>query len=309
MIEITLSANDVNRRFDRFLHAHLNRAPKSLVHKLLRKKRIKLNGARAQGSEITNLGDKVTFYLSQETYESFTKKETKVLKNWGAIDVIYEDDNVLIVNKPTGLLTHSSSPSPQDTLLDRVAYYLEGSQVAACNRLDRNTSGLVVFGKNVPALQALNSAFAGRNVGKTYLALVHGKLEGQAELKGYIRKDEAANQSYISDTPDDDAQYIHTEYVSCEAGETFSLLQVKIHTGRSHQIRAQFAALGHPLIGDTKYGGKTVAGRRGQMLHCLSIGFLDVGGALEYLSGKAWQAPVPDDFNMKGNDKNGYQTK
>ena len=203
----------VRPRFDRFLHAHLNNASKSLVHKLLRKKRIKLNGARALGSELTTLGDKVTFYLSQETYESFTKQEIKALKNWGIVDVIYEDDNVLIVNKPAGLLTHSSSPSPQDTLLDRVAYYLQGNHAAACNRLDRNTSGLVVFGKNVPALQALNSAFAERRVDKTYLAIVHGKLEGQAKLEGYIQKDGTANQSYVSDKPDDDAQYVHTEYV------------------------------------------------------------------------------------------------
>jgi len=298
MIEITLTANDVNRRFDRFLLAHLSRAPKSLIHKLLRKKRIKLNGARAMGNEITALGDKVTLYLSQETYENFIdSQETKLLKNWGSIDIIYEDDHVLLVNKPAGLLTHASSPNPQDTLLDRVAYYIQSTDAAACNRLDRNTSGLVVFGKNVPALQALNSAFAGRKVDKTYLTLVHGKLEGQAGLKGYIYKDESANQSFILDVPGNDAQYVHTEYVSCKACEDFSLLRVKIHTGRSHQIRAQFAALGHPLIGDVKYGGKAFKRRRGQMLHCLSIGFLKVKGPLDYLSGREWHAPVPDEFN------------
>ena len=299
MIEITLTANDANRRFDRFLQAHLSQASKSLVHKLLRKKRIKLNGARAQGNEITAIGDKVTLYLASETYESFiAKPQSAPLKNWGDIDIVYEDNNVLLVNKPAGLLVHSNSPAPQDTLLGRVAYYLQGNQAAPCNRLDRNTSGLVVFGKNVPALQALNAAFANRQVDKVYIALIHGRLEGSGVLKGYLQKDGEANRSYIQDTHDESGQYVHTEYESLTAGDDYSLLKVKIFTGRSHQIRAQFAALGYPLAGDKKYGGKAVSFRRGQMLHCMSLKFTNLDqGALAYLSGKEWQAPVPSEFN------------
>ena len=293
-----MTANDANRRFDRFLQAHLSQASKSLLHKLLRKKRIKLNGARAHGNEITSEGDKVTLYLSQETYDSFSQKEHKTLVDWGTIDIVYEDDNILLVNKQAGLLTHSDSSEPQDTLQERVAYYLQSYQAAPCNRLDRNTSGLVVFGKNVPALQSLNAAFAERCVEKIYLALVHGRLEDKGELKGYLQRDSEAMRSHISDK--EEGQFVHTEYEACKTSDEFSLLRVKIHTGRSHQIRAQFAALGHPLVGDVKYGGKAISGKRGQFLHCLSLNFLDLSAPLSYLSQKELKTHIPEEFKFIG---------
>ena len=302
MIEITLTSNQANRRLDRFLLAHLSRAPQSLIYKLLRKKRIKLNGRRAYGNEITAQGDIVTLYLAPETFRGFLAETAPPPRNWGPVDIIYEDDNILLTNKPAGLLTHSDIPGNQDTLIDRVAYYLHGKTdfiPAVCNRLDRNTSGLVVCGKNLAAVQALNVIFAGRQVDKTYLAIVCGRMEGKGILKGYLLKDEKTNRSYIFDQPQKNAVMVNTEYECRLSGYNFSLLCIKLHTGKSHQIRAHFAALGHPLAGDTKYGGKPAGYRRGQMLHSSSLEFLHLEpGPLEYLSGQKWEAPLPKDFSQ-----------
>lgn len=351
MIEITINTNQANRRFDRFLSAYLPQAPKSLIYKWLRKKRIKLNGAKALGNETTAEGDRVVFYLAQETLDSFSaenaecgakkeKKEKKdILRNWGPVDIIYEDENILLTNKPSGLLTHSNRPGSQDTLVDRLAYYLSKNSVnknsvnevpstfAVCNRLDRNTSGLVVCGKNMAALQAMAAIFSQKKVDKTYMAVVQGRLEGHEVLTGYLRKDTEANQSYVYDNPQEGAVFVQTEYESCghflnslDSSTLLSstLIKVKLHTGKPHQIRAHLASIGHPLLGDTKYGGKVIQKsqgankssksqnfqksqklRRGQMLHCLSLRFLEIDtGPLTYLSGKEWQAPLPEDFGL-----------
>ena len=298
MVEIILTQNQAGRRFDRFLYTYLSRAPKSLVHKLLRKKRIKLNGKRALGNETTNIGDKVTLYLSPETLEGFMPKQNLTPRDYGPVDIIYEDDNILLVNKPAGLLTHSNTAAPQDNLISRLAYYLrsDSSQLAVCNRLDRNTSGLVACGKNIQGIQALNEIFANRKVDKTYLALVCGRLTGKGDLRGYLRKDEKANRSFIVDKFEDNAVTVHTEYESLKSRGGFSLIKVRLHTGRPHQIRAHFADLGHPLVGDVKYGSlEQIEGIRGQMLHCLSLKFLEQeAGPFKYLEGQEWQAPLPE---------------
>ncbi|MCL2420661.1 MAG: RluA family pseudouridine synthase [Defluviitaleaceae bacterium] len=303
MVEITLTPNQANRRFDRFLQSYLSQAPGSLVHKLIRKKRIKLNGKRAQGNEITAAGDHVIFYLSPETMQSFMAKASPPPRNWGPVDIVYEDENILLANKPAGLLTHSDTPGSQDTLVDRLAYYLHEKTdftPSVCNRLDRNTSGLVACGKNMAAVQTLNTIFAERKVDKIYLAVVCGHMKAgkKGDLRGYLYKDEKANRSYIFDEPREDAVAVHTEYECISVGEDFSVVRIRLHTGKSHQIRAHFAALGHPLAGDVKYGSKLMGNKRGQMLHCLSLRFLEVyEGPLAYLSGQEWQAAVPIAFD------------
>jgi len=302
MIEITLTPNQANRRLDRFLLAYLGRAPQSLIYKLLRKKRIKLNGRRAHGNEITAQGDLVTLYLAPETLQQFLTEAAPPPRDWGPVNIIYEDENIILADKPAGLLTHSDTSGSQDTLIDRLAYYLHDKTdftPVACNRLDRNTSGLVACGKNMAAIQTLNTIFADRQVDKTYLAVVCGRMEGKGTLKGYLYKDEKANRSYIFDKPRENAVMVHTEYECRSSGNNFSLLRIKLHTGKSHQIRAHFAALGHPLAGDTKYGGKAIGHRRGQMLHASSLKFLDgVPKPLEYLSGQQWEAHLPKDFSQ-----------
>jgi len=279
-----LTKNQAGRRFDRFLLAHLNRAPQSVVYKLLRKKRIKLNGKRAQGSEITAAGDTVTLYLSPETLQSFIEERTPPSKR-PPLDIIYEDEDILLANKPAGLLSHSDSAN-QDTLQDRLAYYANGA--AICNRLDRNTSGIVICGKNTAALQSLNKQLAERKIDKTYLAIVHGRpKKTHADLHAYLYRSENEKRSHITDRPREDAAEIHTEYEALEFYTDFTLLRVKIHTGRHHQIRAHLAAIGHPIAGDTKYGGKPTRHRRGQLLHCQAVGVTDR---------LTFTAPLPEDF-------------
>ncbi|MCL2399318.1 MAG: RluA family pseudouridine synthase [Defluviitaleaceae bacterium] len=299
MVEIVLTSNQANRRFDRFLCDYLKLAPKSLIYKLLRKKRIKLNGKRAEGSEITAIGDQVIFYLASETLQGFMKEAKPKPKHVAEPpDIIHEDDNILLVNKPAGLLTHSDTANSQDTLVDRLSYYLydedDDFRPSVCNRLDRNTSGLVVSGKNMASIQALNSIFASRQVEKIYLAVVCGRLENAGVLKGYMIKDEKANQSYILPQQQEGAVFIHTEYSTLSATDNFSLIRVQIHTGKSHQIRLHFSTLGHPLAGDIKYGGKRLENHRGQLLHCYSLKFSNLkSGYLSYLSNRQWKASLP----------------
>jgi len=326
-LEITLTLNQSGRRFDRFLAAYLNLAPKSLIQKLLRKKRIKLNGKRATGSEITAVGDNVMFYLSAETLKTLMddkQKKPKIARNL-PISIIYEDDNILLVNKPTGLLTHSNTPAAQDTLISRIVSYLKNTPdftPSVCNRLDRNTSGIVACGKNMPALQALNAIFANKQVDKIYLALVCGELTKlekpekpeqtgkTSHLHGFIIKDEKANRSYILQQPQNGATAVHTEYatqkiINLSGGEKISLVKIWLHTGKSHQIRAHFANIGHPLVGDVKYGAKKIntikatnEQQTGQRLHCQTLKFHDLpqNSFLHYLTGKKWTAPTPQDF-------------
>lgn len=303
MVEITVGPNDANRRFDRFLAAYLSRANKSLIHKLLRKKRIKLNGKRAKGSEITAIGDLVTMYLAPETFNNLITEPDPIPTTGGPVDIIYEDEHILLANKPAGLLVHSDKPGGQDTLINRLVYYLQSNDIAVCNRLDRNTSGLVACGKNMPAIQALNAIFKARMVEKIYLGVVCGTLEGKGSLQGYIIKDKNNNCSRILENHQEGAKAVHTEYECIKAGHDFSLLKIKLHTGKSHQIRAHLASIGHPLMGDTKYqpvsgtNRLSVGNKRGQMLHCQIFRFLDVGeGPLGYISGKEWQAPTPPIF-------------
>ena len=299
-----MTKNHVGRRFDKFLCSYFALAPKQVVYKLLRKKRIKLNGCRANGDEITALGDKVMFYLSQETFDSF-RKPLKNAENMSVLDkeaIVYEDEYILLINKPVGLLTHPSKPD-EDSLSGRVARYLnlQGDDFSAlCNRLDRNTSGLVACGKDMAAVQALNAIFAKRQIIKTYIAVVCGRLQGVGHLRGYIHKDIAANRSYISKngkTP------VHTEYATLSTGLEFSTVKIILHTGKSHQIRAHFESIGHPLAGDKKYGGKPYKGSLGQMLHCSSFCFLQTDGILGYLSKQTFTTPTPPLFLQK-NSKN-----
>jgi len=304
VLQITLTINQSGRRFDRVLAAYLSTAPKSLIQKLLRKKRIKLNGKKAAGNEITNINDVVTFYMSSETVAALQKPPktaTKTLQK--PIKIIYEDSNILLVDKPQGLLTHSNKPGEQDTLVDRIIGYLKNAEFtpSVCNRLDYNTSGLVACAKNMPALQALNAIFANRQVDKIYFALVQGELQGNDNLHGYIIKDTAANRSYILDYPSESAIAVHTEYASQKIitqpnGKKISLLKIILHTGKSHQIRAHLANIGHPLVGDKKYGAETT--KTGQKLHCQSLIFKEIPttSPLHYLTNQKYQAPIPNNF-------------
>ena len=300
MYELILNKNQANRRLDRVLAAYMSLAPKSLIQKLLRKKLIKLNDKRALGSETTACGDKVLMYLSEETINKYIANDIAAPSFYGPLDVIYEDEHALLVNKPAGLLTHATTKAAQDNLVARLAYHVYnkgeiGIKPAVCSRLDRNTGGLVVCGKTMEGLQAFNKIFSCGMVDKTYLAVVHGRLTGNDELKGYLLKNKEINQSKAYESKQEGAVFAHLEYESKAASGEYSLLKIRLHTGKSHQIRVQLANIGHPIVGDIKYGGDAVEGYRGQLLHCHSLYF---NASCPLLPEKRFFADVPPPFKL-----------
>lgn len=325
MKQIDVKENEAGQRLDKLLSKYLNKAPKSFIYKMLRKKNITLNDRKADGSEKTKLGDQVKIYLSDETFEKFSEQkviavsqEAKSGKKTSKLEIVYEDDNILLMNKESGMLVQKASPkdySLNDAMLD---YLIEQGTVteetlrtfkpSICNRLDRNTSGLVAAGKSLAGLQELSRMFKDRTMHKYYRCYVAGNVKSPSYVKGYLIKDEKNNQVTVLDkisNLDDkvEAKPIETEYRPIYAGEDYTLLEVRLITGRTHQIRAHLAYIGHPIIGDTKYGNKRVNEKyqkqcniKSQLLHGYRLEFPELTGKLAYLSGKKFVAPVPKEF-------------
>jgi len=308
---IKISPENENRRLDKFLFAFLNNAPHSLVYKLLRKKRIKLNGGRAAGNEILKTGDELRFFVSEETLAG-CRKERRFPQAKPLTGIIFENADYLVVDKPAGLHSQGHLPktlnsqlstlnSSPDSLLARVLFYLQESGAvcedatfspALCNRLDVNTSGLVVCGKNIHALQKMNALFAAREIKKEYLALVHGIVGNPGDtrtLQNFYRKDGNKNRACIVEDTGSGTEII-TKFIVLEAADGRSLLNVQPVTGRSHQIRVHLASIGHPIVGDKKYGG---SGAHGQQLHCFRLTLPD-GTVWESAKFK-WRCPEPGD--------------
>lgn len=313
MTEITIQKNDAGQRADRFLSKAYPNLKTTLVCKLMRKKRIKLNGAKTEPNVILKEGDVIRFYLSDE----LLAKETL---NSGVVDfrdispeisVIYEDENILLIDKPVGLVVHEDNDNSPDTLINRVLSYLyqkceydperENSFVPALvNRIDRNTSGIVIAAKNAEALRVLNQKVRDREIRKLYLCAVIGTPKPEsATMTAYLKKISDENRVMISDKKQDGFLTIKTKYRILESKGDFSLVEVDLLTGRTHQIRAHFAHIGHPLLGDGKYGDNAVNKRyhaKTQALcsYRLIFKFTTDAGSLEYLNGK--------DFSIKNED-------
>jgi 23S rRNA pseudouridine955/2504/2580 synthase len=306
--EVTLTPADAGRRLDKYLAQYLNNAPRSLIYKYLRTRYIKLNGKKADGHELTSAGDRISLYLPIETLDGFMAKRAEPAVSL-LPDIIYEDEWLLMLNKPAGLLSQPDVHGGPDNLVDRAWYYLRQKGVmdisadatftpALCNRLDRNTSGLVACGKTLAAVQRLNALFAGRGVHKEYLAVVHGVICGSGVLEGYLYKDEKRNIVRVTRDKISGGKQglaIKTTYKVIAATAKYSLLRCFPVTGRSHQIRAQMAALGHPLAGDVKYGGIRTPYAPAQLLHCRRMTFIKAEG-LPYPENSAWEAPPPQGF-------------
>lgn len=312
---IKILSENADRRLDKFLFAHLNNAPHSFIYKMLRKKRIKLNGRRADGNEILQEGDELHLYLSPETIQSCRK--TREIPEAGALTgIIFEDKNLLIVNKPVGLSSHGGSLSKtsrnhkNDNLLARVLYYLYKSGAynpnadfvpALCNRLDVNTGGLVICGKNLHALQQMNALFANGGIEKEYLAIadgIMGKKGDEKTLKGAYTKNTKTNMAEITeinDTAPPPPVIAVTKYRILSTSKNRTMLSVKPITGRSHQIRAHLASVNHPLSGDKKYGGSSARGALGQLLHCYRL-TIKSENLLGYPLGTSWEAPPPSNM-------------
>jgi len=275
MKEIHIEVNDAGQRLDRFLKKYLVNLPLSAIYKCIRKD-VKVNGKRAKEEYMLAEGDVLTLYISDEDLEAWTKKKNfkKAKKQF---TIAYEDDDMIIVNKPFGLLVHGDKTEKKDTLANQVVDYLieNGSYVprlektfvpSPVHRLDRNTTGLVVFGKNAQSLRTLSQKFREEHdssIRKFYYTIVHGKVDKEYHLKNKLLKNEERNKGMVLPLEDERGKYIETIVRPIYAGDRYSLVEVELITGRSHQIRAHLASIKHPLVGDIKYGGREFYSKQG----------------------------------------------
>ena len=284
MIILRISENDGNQRLDRFLKKYLDKASLSYIYRLIRKD-VKINGKRGKNNTILLEGDEVKIYVTEDSLKEIhsAKKAVRIKKQF---KIVYEDENILVVNKPFGLLTHGGGAERKNTLANQVLSYLiaKGDYIpriektfvpAPANRLDRNTTGLVIFGKNAVSLKEINRKLRkGENIEKYYIALVSGELKETLKLEGAITKLENANRVEISE----EGREAKTLVYPVMSNHDFSLAEIKLLTGRPHQIRAHLAAAGYPVVGDRKYGNSKINAwalnefkLKGQFLHAYKL--------------------------------------
>ncbi len=301
--ELIVNRNDDGQRIDRFLLKYLNEAPRSFIFKMLRKKNIKLNNKKATPEDLIKEGDRIQIYLADETIAKF-KKEIDINKISMDLNIIYEDENIIAMNKKPGILSHSSDKLREENIVDGMVNYLikKGDYVprkehnfipGICNRLDRNTSGVILGGKNYETMKNLNESMREYKIARFYKTIVKGKLDKEIQLVDHIIKDEEKNKVRIVDKPSENSKKIVTNIRPIKTNGDYSLLEIELITGRTHQIRVHLASIGHPIIGDRKYGNREVNklfkdkyNLTDQYLHGYKLRFVDPVGKLDYLVGK-----------------------
>lgn len=326
MKELIVGENEAGQRFDKLLKKLLSAASASFLYKMLRKKNITLNGKKADGREIVKAGDQVVFFLSDETYSKFSEKRNKTdgeygeaYRRIGALKVLYEDENILLVDKPAGLLTQKASP--EDLSLNEwlsgflmARGSLEQKQLSSfrpsvCNRLDRNTSGIVICGISLAGSQEMSRLIRERALRKYYRLLVKGDVRGEEVLDGYLTKDREQNKvtllsekEYQSLAEDRKKEYsrVLTRYRALRSVGGATLLEAELITGKTHQLRAHLAGSGHPIIGDFKYGDRSFNrhyrdrfGVKCQLLHAYRLEFPVLEGRFSSLSSLSVTADMP----------------
>lgn len=312
MQEIIIKANEAGQRLDKMLGKYLNQAPTGFIYKMLRKKNIVLNGKKATGNEKLCAGDSVKLFLADETIEKFSK--LVVQKTDGTrLDIVYEDAHILLINKPVGMLSQKAEAGDVSLVEHVISYLMEHQRLSEeelrtfrpgiCNRLDRNTSGLVVAGKSLFGLQKMSELIQSRMLRKFYRCLVAGEVKGASHIDGYLLKDEKSNKVVVLKDEYPNAQRIETKYQPIWSNGKFTLLEVHLITGRSHQIRAHLASIGHPIVGDYKYGDGKINRYfaekyqlKSQFLHAYRLEMPEMDGELAYLSGKQFVAELPKLF-------------
>ena len=320
MRAVTIGQNEAGQRLDKFLNKYMKEAGVSFFYKMMRKKNIVLNGKKCDGSEKLAEGDEIKLFLADETIEKFSEVKVQKVKKT-KLHIIYEDEHVVLINKPSGMLSQKAKEQ-DESLVEYLIDYLLGSgkltesglrafRPSVCNRLDRNTSGIVAAGKSLAGLQMLSGVFKDRSIHKYYQCLVSGEIRDVKTVDGWLLKDEKKNQVRIlTDVEakrfegkggDEEPKRIRTKYEPIATDGRFTLLRVTLLTGRSHQIRAHLASLGHPIVGDFKYGGVSKVNPSGrtvkyQLLHSYRLEFPKLAEPFAYLSMKVFEAPLPGYF-------------
>ena len=305
MRELTIGKNDAGQRVDRFVSKALPLLPPALLQKYIRLKRIKVNGGRAQRDQRLREGDVLQLYINDEFFDKPREDNLFLTLFRPSLDIVYEDENLMLLNKRPGLVVHADETEKVNTLINHIQAYLYQKREwnprwenaftpALCNRIDRNTGGIVIAAKTAEALRILNQKIRDRELDKRYLAVVEGTPRPETGvLKGYLFKDAVKNRVFVTDTPQKGAKTCETRYRTLTKRGGLSLVECELITGRTHQIRAQFAHAGHPLLGDGKYGKLDPhADRRYQALYSyrLTFCFTTDAGVLAPLNGRSFQA-------------------
>lgn len=316
MKKVIIQKNQAGGRMDKFLFKYLSQAGSGFIYRMLRKKNITLNGKKADGKEKLCQGDEICFFFSDETFEKFSgtaEAEKKDIEEYPYIPlaIVYEDENVLFLNKPAGMLSQKAEKKDFSINEYAIGYLLSSGRISreelhtfkpsVCNRLDRNTSGLITVGASMEGTRELAYGFKERTFDKYYLCIVSGKTAGHKRISGSLVKDEKTNKVTVHAGAVGDS-YIETEYETLFSNGEISVLKVKLITGKTHQIRAHLAFLGHPILGDPKYGDARVNeyyrkkfGVKYQLLHSWQLHIPDSQqGCLSGLAGKVFQAQVPE---------------
>ncbi|MCR5089109.1 MAG: RluA family pseudouridine synthase [Oscillospiraceae bacterium] len=313
MKEFTVTKNDAGQRLDRFVGKAVPLLPDSLLHKDIRTKRIKVNGKSARQDRRLAEGDVVSLYISDEFFQKPSEENAWRKISRPKLDLVYEDENILLVDKKPGVLCHSAGVWDYNTLIANIQAYLAAKREwvpgaensfapALCNRIDRNTGGIVIAAKNAGSLRILNEKIRGREIEKYYLCVVRGRPKpAEGRLEDELFKDAVRNQVYVKARPEPGSRHAVTEYRVLETRSGLSLVECRLLTGRTHQIRVQMAHAGWPLLGDGKYGRESVNREyreNGQALYSWRLQFLfrEDAGMLAYLNGREFtvdRASIP----------------